>query len=30
MIGLGYDFAETSFHILTTEGALGRDILGKE
>ncbi|MHC4415693.1 MAG: type II secretion system protein [Planctomycetota bacterium] len=26
----GYDFAETSFHILTTEGCLGRDILGKE
>jgi prepilin-type N-terminal cleavage/methylation domain-containing protein len=30
MIDLGYDFAETSFHILTTDGALGRDILGKE
>jgi hypothetical protein len=30
MIGLGYDFAETSFHILTTEGGLGRDVLGKE
>ncbi|MHC4415285.1 MAG: type II secretion system protein [Planctomycetota bacterium] len=30
MIDVGYDFAETSFHILTTEGALGRDILGKE
>ncbi len=30
MIDVGYDFAETSFHILTTSGALGRDILGKE
>ena len=29
-IDVGYDFAETSFHILTTSGALGRDILGKE
>ena len=29
-IDVGYDFAETSFHILTTEGAWGRDILGKE
>ncbi|MHC4414934.1 MAG: type II secretion system protein [Planctomycetota bacterium] len=29
-IDIGYDFAETSFHILTTEGPLGRDILGKE
>jgi hypothetical protein len=27
---VGYDFAETSFHILTTDGARGRDILGKE
>ncbi len=26
----GYDFAENSFHILTTEGARGRDILGKQ
>jgi prepilin-type N-terminal cleavage/methylation domain-containing protein len=26
----GYDFAEASFHILTTEGVLGRDTLGKE
>ncbi|MHC4415286.1 MAG: type II secretion system protein [Planctomycetota bacterium] len=25
-----YDYADTSFHIFTTEGALGRDILGKE
>ena len=30
MINVGYDFAATSFHILTTEGAFGRDILGKE
>ena len=30
LIALGYDFAESSFHILTTDGALGRDILGKE
>ncbi len=30
LIDFGYDFAETSFHILTTGGALGRDILGKE
>jgi prepilin-type N-terminal cleavage/methylation domain-containing protein len=29
-IDIGYDFAATSFHILTTDGALGRDILGKE
>ncbi len=29
-IELGYDFAETSFHILTTDGILGRDILGGE
>ena len=29
-IDIGYDFASTSFHILTTDGALGRDILGKE
>ncbi len=29
-IDIGYDFAETSFHILTTDGAWGRDILGKE
>ncbi len=26
----GYDFAETSFHILTTEGIRGRDILGAQ
>jgi type II secretory pathway pseudopilin PulG len=30
MIGIGYDFAETSYAILTTDGAQGRDILGKE
>ncbi len=30
LIDIGYDFAETSFHILTTDGAFGRDILGKE
>ncbi len=24
----GYDRAQTSFHILTTDGILGRDILG--
>ncbi|MHC4428207.1 MAG: type II secretion system protein [Planctomycetota bacterium] len=29
LIGASYDFAETSFHILTNDGALGRDILGK-
>ncbi len=29
-IDLGYDFAATSFHILTTDGAFGRDFLGKE
>ncbi|MHC4651452.1 MAG: hypothetical protein ACYTES_11405, partial [Planctomycetota bacterium] len=26
----GYDFAETSFHILTTDGVRGRDTLGRE
>jgi prepilin-type N-terminal cleavage/methylation domain-containing protein len=30
LIDVGYDFAETSFHILTAGGCLGRDILGKE
>ncbi len=30
MIDVGYDFAETSFHILTTDGALGRDVIGGE
>jgi prepilin-type N-terminal cleavage/methylation domain-containing protein len=29
-VGVGYDYAATSFHVLTTEGALGRDVLGKE
>jgi prepilin-type N-terminal cleavage/methylation domain-containing protein len=28
--GDGYDFAETSFHILTTDGVRGRDTLGRE
>jgi hypothetical protein len=26
-IDLGYDFANTSFHILTTDGIRGRDTL---
>ena len=26
-IGAGYDFADTSFHVLTTQGIKGRDIL---
>jgi len=26
----GYDFAETSFHILTADGVRGRDTLGRE
>ena len=26
----GYDFTSTSYHILTTDGALGRDTLGSE
>ena len=30
MIDLGYDFAETSYHILTTDGAFGRDVVGGE
>jgi prepilin-type N-terminal cleavage/methylation domain-containing protein len=30
LISDGYDFAEASFHILTTEGVLGRDTLGRE
>ncbi len=25
-----YDFVDTSYHILTTEGARGRDTVGKE
>jgi prepilin-type N-terminal cleavage/methylation domain-containing protein len=28
-IDVGYDFANTSFHILTTDGVRGRDTLGK-
>jgi type II secretory pathway pseudopilin PulG len=30
LIGSGYDFADSSFHILTTEGVRGRDTLGAE
>jgi prepilin-type N-terminal cleavage/methylation domain-containing protein len=30
LIGDGYDFASTSFHVLTTEGVRGRDTLGRE
>jgi prepilin-type N-terminal cleavage/methylation domain-containing protein len=30
LIGDGYDFAESSFHVLTTEGVRGRDTLGRE
>ncbi len=30
LIDSGYDFANTSYHILTTEGIHGRDILGKQ
>jgi prepilin-type N-terminal cleavage/methylation domain-containing protein len=30
LIGDGYDFAATSFHILTTDGVRGRDTLGRE
>jgi hypothetical protein len=30
LIADGYDFAATSFHILTTDGVLGRDTLGRE
>jgi hypothetical protein len=26
----GYDFAETSFHVLTIDGARGRDTIGRE
>ncbi len=29
-IGEGYDFAETSYHILTTNGIRGRDTVGQE
>ena len=30
LTGDAYDFAETSYHILTTFGVLGRDTIGKE
>ncbi|MHC4102765.1 MAG: hypothetical protein ACYTFF_15725, partial [Planctomycetota bacterium] len=30
LIGDGYDFADTSFHILTIDGVRGRDTLGRE
>ncbi len=30
LIEVGYDYAATSFHILTTDGCLGRDFLGME
>jgi prepilin-type N-terminal cleavage/methylation domain-containing protein len=30
LISDGYDFAAASFHILTTDGVLGRDTLGRE
>jgi prepilin-type N-terminal cleavage/methylation domain-containing protein len=30
LIDDGYDFAETSFHVLTTDGVRGRDTLGRE
>ncbi len=30
LIADSYDFAETSFHILTTNGVRGRDTVGKE
>ena len=29
-IGDGYDYADTSFHILTIDGVRGRDTLGRE
>ena len=29
-IDVGYDFAETSFHILTIDGVRGRDTVGHE
>jgi hypothetical protein len=28
-VDIGYDFASTSFHIMTTEGIRGRDKLGR-
>ncbi len=30
LIGDGYDFAETSYHVLTTDGVRGRDTVGRE
>jgi hypothetical protein len=30
LIADGYDFAATSFHILTTDGIKGRDTIGAE
>ena len=30
LMGDGYDFAETSYHILTTDGVRGRDTVGRE
>jgi hypothetical protein len=30
LIADGYDFAETAYHVLTTEGVRGRDTLGRE
>jgi prepilin-type N-terminal cleavage/methylation domain-containing protein len=30
LIADGYDFSDTSFHVLTTEGVRGRDTLGRE
>ena len=30
LIDIGYDFAATSYHILTIDGVRGRDTIGKE
>ena len=30
LMGDGYDFAETSYHVLTIDGVRGRDTLGRE
>ena len=30
LIAEGYDFADTSFHILTIEGVRGRDTMGAQ
>ena len=27
---MGYDFAETSYHVLTIDGVRGRDTIGRE